>query len=314
MERSMGDELNSLRTKRDSLYKKKTDTEANIEKVTTKIQTSCDFVLSLQTKVQESEKRLKEAEGELAQYSALKLPEEMPTVEDLKLTAAECERKMATLGAVNLKSIDEYEEKRSRFDGLKEEIGQLGKQRANLNKLVGELNEKKSAGFMKIFGGINDNFRRTFSELSGGGEAELLLENEQDPLAGGLIMKARPKDKKSVRMEALSGGEKSLTALSFIMAIQAHEPSPFYLLDEVDMFLDGVNAENVARAVKRSTKNAQFIQISLRNVTLKEADHIIGVTMQREGVSDIVMKPNIGDGAEEQLSPEPEQHLEGEAA
>jgi chromosome segregation protein len=315
MERSMGDELNSLRTKRDALYKKKTDTEANVERVTTKIQTSCDFVLSLQTKVQEAEKKLQEAEGELAQYSALKLPEEMPTVEDLKVSVAECERKMSTLGAVNLKAIDEYDDKKSRFDGLKEEIGQLEKQRTNLNKLVTELNDKKTVGFMRIFGGINDNFRKVFSELSGGGEAELLLENEQNPLSGGLIMKARPKDKKGVRMEALSGGEKSLTALSFIMAIQAHEPSPFYLLDEVDMFLDGVNAENVARAVKRSTKNAQFIQISLRNVTLKEADHIIGVTMQREGVSDIVMRPNIGEGTEEQQDvPGPEQNIEGEAA
>jgi len=315
MERSMGDELNFLRTNRDSLYKKKTDTEGNIERVTTKIQTSCDFVLSLQTKVQEAEKKLQEAEGELTQYSALKLPEEMPSVEDLKITVAECEKKMSTLGAVNLKAIDEYDDKKSRFDGLKEEIGQLEKQKSNLNKLVAELNEKKTVGFMRIFGGINDNFRKVFAELSGGGEAELLLENEQSPLSAGLIMKARPRDKKGVRMEALSGGEKSLTALSFIMAIQAHEPSPFYLLDEVDMFLDGVNAENVARAVKRSTKNAQFIQISLRNVTLKEADHIIGVTMQREGVSDIVMRPNIGEGTEEQqIAPEPETKVEGEAA
>jgi len=315
MERSMGDELNSLRTRRDTLYKKKTDTEANIEKVTTKIQTSCDFVLSLQTKVQEAEKKLQEAETDLVQYSSLKLPEEMPSVEDLKVTVADCEKKMSTLGAVNLKAIDEYEDRKSRFDGLKEEIGQLEKQRNNLNKLVTELNDKKTVGFMKIFGGINDNFRKVFSELSGGGDAELLLENDQNPLSGGLIMKARPRDKKGVRMEALSGGEKSLTALSFIMAIQAHEPSPFYLLDEVDMFLDGVNAENVAKAVRRGSKNAQVIQISLRNVTLKEADHIIGVTMQREGVSDIVMKPNIGEGSEEQPIPqEPEQNIEGEAA
>ncbi len=314
MERSMGDELNTLRTKRDSLYKKKTDTEANIEKVTTKIQTNCDFVLSLQTKVQESEKRLQEAEAELAQYANTKLPEELPSAEDLKVTVAECERQMTSLGAVNLKAIDEYDDMKSRFEGLKEEIGQLEKQKTNLNKLVAELNEKKTVGFMKIYGGINENFKKVFAELSGGGDAELFLENEENPLSAGLIMKARPRDKKGVRMEALSGGEKSLTALSFIMAIQAHEPSPFYLLDEVDMFLDGINAENVARAVKRSTKNAQFIQISLRNVTLKEADHMIGVTMQREGISEIVMKPNIGEGAEDHPVEEPEQRIEGEAA
>lgn len=310
MERSMGDQLNSLRTKRDSLYKKKTDTEANIEKVTTKVQTSCDFVLSLQSKVAEAEKKLQEAEGEFAQYSKVGLPKQMPSMEDLRLTVAECEKHMAGLGAVNLKAINEYEDRKTRFDNLKEEISQLEKQKTNLNKLVAELNDKKKLGLNKIFVAINENFKKMFAELSGGGEAELLLENEQDPLAGGLIMKAQPKDMKAVRMEALSGGQKSLTALAFIFAIQAYEPSPFYLLDEVDMFLDGVNAENVARAVKRSTKNAQFIQITLRNVTLKESDHIIGVTMQREGVSEIVMKPNIGEGADEPAEPEQEPKVE----
>jgi chromosome segregation protein len=295
MERSMGDKLNTLRTRRDSLYKKKTDTDANIEKIVTKVQTSCDFVLSLQTKIGESEKKLQEAEAEHAQFAKVKLPDEMPSQEDLKVTIADSERQMASLGAVNLKAIDEYDERKGRHEGLKEEIGQLEKQKTNLNKLVAEINDKKKLGFNKIFVGINENFKKVFAELSNGGEAELLLENEQDPLAGGLIIKARPKDKKAVRMEALSGGEKSMTALSFIFAIQAHEPSPFYLLDEVDMFLDGVNAENVAKAVKRSAQNAQFIQISLRKVSLKEADHIMGVTMQREGISELIFKPNIGE-------------------
>ncbi len=310
MERSMGDKLNTLRNKRDSLYKKKTETEASIEKVDTKIQTNGDFVLSLRTKLGESEGRLKEAEAEVAQHASAKLPEAIPPMDELRRTVADCERHMGSLGAVNLKAIDEYEEKKSRFDEIKSEVAQLTKQKTNLIKLVDELNTKKKLGFNKIFVAINENFKKTFSELSGGGEAELLLENEEEPLTGGLIIKARPKDKKFVRMEALSGGEKSLTALSFIFAIQAYEPSPFYLLDEVDMFLDGVNAENVSRAVRRSSKNAQFIQISLRKVTLNEADHIIGVTMQREGMSDIIMKPNVG--AEPDIGPPQEEPLPNE--
>ncbi len=305
MERSMGDKLNTLRTKRDNLYKKKTDTEAGVEKLTSKIQTNCDIVLSLTTKMGEAERRLQEAEADLAQYSSVQLPKDLPSAEDLRATAVECERKVSSLGAVNLKSIDEFDERKARHDEMKEEIGQLEKQKANLAKLVAELNDKKKVGFTRIFGGINESFKKTFAELSNGGDAELLLENEEDPLSGGLIIKARPKDKRVVRMEALSGGEKSLTALSFIFAIQAHEPSPFYLLDEVDMFLDGINAENVARAVKRGSKNAQFLQISLRKVTLKESDHIIGVTMQREGVSDVVFKPNIGEGTEPPAEEEP---------
>ncbi len=314
MERSMGDQLNTLRTKRDSLYKKKTDTEANIEKATTKVQTSCDFVMSLQTKVSEADKKLQESDLEFQQFANVKLPEQMPSQEDLRIEVADCDRQLATLGNVNLRAIDEYEERRTRFDGLKEEITQLEKQKSNLMKLVAELNEKKTLGFNKIFVGINDNFKKMFAELSNGGEAELLLENEEKPLEGGLIMKARPKNLKAVRMEALSGGQKSLTALSFIFAIQAHQPSPFYLLDEVDMFLDGVNAENVARAVKRSSTAAQFIQISLRNVTLNESDHIIGVTMQREGETEVVMKPNIGVGAETANEPELPKAAEGAGA
>jgi len=305
MERSMGDELNSLRTERDSLYKKKTDTDGNIEKVVTKVQTNTDFVMSLQTKIKEAEGKLRECEAEFVQFKDVKLPDEMPSMDDLKIAVMDCEKQISTLGNVNLKAIDEYEDRKTRLDGLKEEIGQLDKQKTNLMKLVAELNEKKTLGFNKIFVAINENFKKMFAELSNGGEAELLLENEEKPLEGGLIMKARPKDLKAVRMEALSGGQKSLTALAFIMAIQAYEPSPFYLLDEVDMFLDGVNAENVARAVRRSSSNAQFIQISLRNVTLKQADHMIGVTMQREGLSEIVMKTNIGEGAD--LPEEPEQ-------
>jgi chromosome segregation protein len=305
MERSMGDELNSLRTKRDSLYKKKTDTDGSIEKIVTKIQTNTDFVMSLQTKVKEAEGKLRECVAEFTQFKDVKLPDEMPSMDDLKIAVLECEKQISTLGNVNLKAIDEYEDRKTRLDGLKEEIGQLDKQKTNLMKLVAELNEKKTLGFNKIYVAINVNFKKMFAELSNGGEAELLLENEEKPLEGGLIMKARPKDLKAVRMEALSGGQKSLTALAFIMAIQAYEPSPFYLLDEVDMFLDGVNAENVAKAVRRSSSNAQFIQISLRNVTLKQADHMIGVTMQREGLSEIVMKTNIGEGAD--LPEEPEQ-------
>jgi chromosome segregation protein len=310
MERSMGDKLNTLRNKRDSLYKKKTETEAAVEKVHTKILTNGDFILSLQTKLGETEGRLKQAEVDVAQYTSVELPESLPSMDELRRTVTDCERFMNSLGAVNLKAIDEYEEKKARFDEIKSEVGQLTKQKTNLLKLVDELNTKKKIGFHKIFAGINDNFKKIFAELSNGGEAELLLENEEDPLSGGLIIKARPKDKKFVRMEALSGGEKSMTALSFIFAIQVYEPSPFYLLDEVDMFLDGVNAENVSRAVRRSSKNAQFIQISLRKVTLNEADHIIGVTMQREGISDVIMKPNVG--METDLEPSADEGVPGE--
>jgi chromosome segregation protein len=140
---------------------------------------------------------------------------------------------------------------------------------------------------MIVLKAVKDNFVEIYREISEGGEADMYLENEQDPFSGGLVIKAKPKGKKFIRLEALSGGEKSLTALTFILAIQKYEPSPIYILDEVDMFLDSINAENVARVIKRNSDNAQFLVISLREVTLHYADYIIGVTSAMDGLSRI---------------------------
>ncbi len=121
------------------------------------------------------------------------------------------------------------------------------------------------------------------------------LENEEDPFQGGLMINAKPKNGKLLRLEALSGGEKSLTALAFIFAIQESQPSPFYVLDEVDMFLDAVNAEMVAKRIKESAAKVQFIQVSLRKVTLAQAEHLIGVTRQPNGMSKVIIQPDFAE-------------------
>ena len=131
------------------------------------------------------------------------------------------------------------------------------------------------------------------AELSEGGEAELLLENPERPFDAGLIVKAKPPHKKVLRLEALSGGEKALVSMAFIFAIQEYDPSPFYLLDEIDQNFDAVNAERVAKMISRTAAVAQTLQISLRKVTLKEADHLVGVTMTSDGSSQVVMRVNL---------------------
>jgi len=176
--------------------------------------------------------------------------------------------------------------------------------RVELIRLVKELTEKKKTGLASVFTAIQQNFQRVYGELSGGGEADLVLENPERPFEGGLIVKAKPPGKKVLRLEALSGGEKSLVSLAFIVALQEYDPSPFYLLDEVDQNLDAVNAEKVARMIRRNSHAAQFVQISLRKVTLKQADHIAGVTMRSDGISELVMKVNLADIHEEKASEE----------
>ena len=303
IEESMGAEIEKLRNKRDALYKQRTDFEALMDKNQSKIETTHDLVIALKTKQGAAEVALAELMTELSGYTLDLTQTKMPPISELKDIIQKCESELGSLGDVNLRAIEDYDDKKNRFDSVKGEISQLSKQKSNLMKLVEELNEKKKFGLMKVFGSIKENFRRIYAELSNGGEADVILENAEDPFAGGLIIHARPRNQKELRLEALSGGEKSLTALSFIFAIQSFQPSPFYLLDEVDMFLDGVNAENVARAISKNSANAQFIQVSLRKTTLKEADHMIGVTRMPNGISQIIIRPNIGDellGEEEQ--------------
>ncbi|MCQ5375330.1 MAG: chromosome segregation protein SMC [Methanomassiliicoccales archaeon] len=297
IEDSMGKEINELREKRDALFKEKTNLEAEKDKLQSKIETIKDFSVGLTTKLSVAEDKLKEIDEEIKQYN-VQIVYPLPSSESLKEKISSCERQLASMGAVNLKAIEDYDAKKARYDELKSEIQRLEDQRRDLLKLMADLNEKKKMGLLKVYEAVNENFKRMYAELSGGGEAELVLENPEDPFQGGLVIRAKPKNGKTLRLEALSGGEKSLTALAFIFAIQEYQPSPLYLLDEVDMFLDAVNADTVAHRIQRASKTAQFIQISLRKVTLNKADHIIGVTKQEGGTSTVIMRPNIGDIAD----------------
>jgi len=257
-------------------------------------------VIGLRTKSKNVEESLKEVIEELEGYNIeIKADEKLPSLEGLKDTIASCERRIRNLEPINMKAIDDYDEQQKRYDELIDEVKHLKDQKKNLLKVVKELDKKKKVEFTGVFEAINENFKKIFAELSVGGEAELLVENPESPFEGGLIIKARPRGKKILRLESLSGGEKSLTALALIFAIQHYEPSPFYLLDEVDMFLDAVNAEHVARMVRKNSRRAQFVVVSLRKVTLKEADCIYGVTMRADSLSDVVGNVSLKEISEE---------------
>jgi len=295
IEDSMGQEMAELRALKESLFKEKTALEAEKDSIESKLETTNDFAIGLRTRLSVAREKLNEIEQEISGFE-VEVEYPLPTLESIKNTIRECESSLSSMGAVNLRAIEDYEEKKRRYDELADEIARLENQRADLLALMKDLNLKKKESFLKVFEAVSENFKRIYAELSGGGEAELVLQDPENPFNGGLIIRARPKAGKAMRLQALSGGEKSLTALSFIFALQEYMPSPFYLLDEVDMFLDAVNADMVARRVQKASRTAQFVQITLRKVTMNKADHIIGVTMQEEGVSKIIMKPNISDG------------------
>ncbi len=192
------------------------------------------------------------------------------------------------MGSVNLLALEEYEAEKTRLADFETEVSRLGKEKSELTDLVGEIETKKREKLSTVTTQVNEGFREIYADLSGGGEGEIALENPTDPLAGGLLIKARPIGKNVQRLEQLSGGEKSLASLAFIFALQRYDPSPLYVFDEVDMSLDGVNAENVGRMLRRNAERAQFVVISLRKVTLKFAHHLFGVTMHGDGCSRVV--------------------------
>ena len=304
MEAQLGKKMKDLQDARDAAYKAKTDLDGDFDRVAHKIETKDDFILKLQTEAKVQEEQLAEADRVMKEMAVEVTEEKLPSLETLKQTISESEAAIAALGPINMRALEDYDAQQARHKELDEEFKRLEGQRTELINLVAQLTERKKEGLAKVFVSINENFKRVYSEVSDGGEAELVLENEADPFQGGLIVKARPPNKKVLRLEALSGGEKSLVSMAFIFAIQEFDPSPFYLLDEIDQNLDAVNAEKVARMIKQNASAAQFVQISLRKVTLKEADHIVGVTMTPESTSEVIMRVNLADIEDEKPATE----------
>jgi chromosome segregation protein len=241
-----------------------------------------------QIRLQQAETPFAEVEAALKDLPEPAADEKPIPVEELKRTIATVTAQLDSMGSVNLRALEEYDEEKGRLDQFQGEVNRLANEKQELIALVGEIEKKKRTKLVEVVTSVNVGFREIYGELSGGGEGEIALENSDDPLAGGLQIKARPIGKNVQRLEQLSGGEKSLASLAFVFALQRYDPSPLYVFDEVDMSLDGVNAENVGRLLRRNAERAQFIVISLRKVTLKFAHRLFGVTMHGDGCSRVV--------------------------
>jgi chromosome segregation protein len=288
VEESMSGTIKELAVERDKLYKKTVGIENELETINTKAESYLDLVARAKYRLPTLEDSKKEFDQEIALYHVEITETKLPPIESMKETILSVEQTMQQLEPVNMRALDEYEHQMERKKKFDDDIGHLTDQKKNLVKLVGEITSKKKEQFFEVYDEINKNFREIYAQLSEGGEAELLLENEESVFEGGLTIKARPHGKKVLRLAALSGGEKSIASLAFIFSIQQYDPSPFYVLDEIDMFLDGVNAEIVSRMIKNRAEHSQFISVSLRKIALKEADYLYGVTMHDSGISEMI--------------------------
>ena len=235
---------------------------------------------SLEANANRLEMDVRDLESEVGEYD----PEAIPDHDEVRERIDELTEEMEALEPVNMLAIDEYDAVNEELSELSDRKTVLVEEREGITERIESYERQKRETFMEAFEAIDDQFQEIFERLSAG-TGELHLEDEEDPFEGGLTMKAQPGDKPVQRLDAMSGGEKSLTALAFIFAIQRHNPAPFYALDEVDAFLDAANAERVGEMVDELADDAQFIVVSHRSAMLERSERAIGVTMQEDNVS-----------------------------
>ncbi len=267
-EEKLGKEAKALREERDRIL----DEIRRLEKEKDRAEFG---IRSIEDRIKARREELGRICRELESLGEVEL-EDLPPVEVVEERLREVEAELSEFGDVNMKAIQEFEEVKARRDDLMEKKRVLEKERREIIERIRRYERMKREAFFKVFNAINENFREVVRELADG-EGELYLDGE-DPFSSGLHIRFRPFGKKVQKMEAMSGGEKSLAALALIFAIQRFKPAPFYVFDEVDMFLDGVNVGRVAKMIKKLSKDAQFIVVSLRKPMLEMADAVIGVT------------------------------------
>ncbi len=200
----------------------------------------------------------------------------------------ELKGKIKGLGDVNVNAIEDYKQVSERYEFLKAQRDDLHTSEQTLLGIIAELDEEMRRQFSEKFAEIAKQFDMVFKELFGGGKATLALAEEEDILTAGIRIIAQPPGKKLQNMMQLSGGEKALTAISLLFAIQNLKPSPFCLLDEIEAALDDSNVKRYAKYLHKLTKHTQFIVITHRRGTMAAADVLYGITMQEKGVSTLV--------------------------
>ena len=214
--------------------------------------------------------------------------EEMTDLSSMKKEISSLKEQIKKLGDVNVNAIEDYKNLMERYGFLKTQHDDLVEAENTLLGIIDELDTAMRKQFQEKFAEISKEFDKVFKELFGGGKGTLELIEEEDILEAGIRIIAQPPGKKLQNMMQLSGGEKALTAISLLFAIQNLKPSPFCLLDEIEAALDESNVGRFAKYLHKLTKNTQFIVITHRRGTMEKADRLYGITMQEKGVSALV--------------------------
>ncbi len=235
------------------------------------------------------EREAAEIEGELGAMGEVAEPDgggEQGSLEVLQARLRQAERRQAELGTVNLRAITDYDAFLAEFQDLKDRVATLETEKHEIERFIGEIEGKKREKFLSTMETVSAELNRLFQVLFEGGQARLALA-EPGNVGSGLLIEARPPGKEPRLLDALSGGEKTLVAIAFVLALASGKPAPFYFLDEVDAALDPANSERLARLLREFTRQAQVIMISHNEEVVRYADRVYGVLL-RDGSSDVL--------------------------
>jgi chromosome segregation protein len=264
------EEMDEMREERQELYSEKEKLKSKIDEVGSK-------KANLKAELENVKEDLKEYDYDEEELIGLD-----STPEDLKTKKRKVVKKQNSMGPVNMRAIEEYKEKKEGFDEFKEKVSEIRQEKLEIEDMIEEIEEDKRERFMQTLNSVNKDFSRIFEELFDGGEGELVLED--DDIEKGLKIRAAPPGKDPHIIQALSGGEKTMTAIAFVFAILEQREAPFYIMDEIDAALDKQNSKRLSEILKDYSEGNQFIVISHNDITVRHAERAYGVSM-KDGVT-----------------------------
>jgi len=260
---NIDDELEKMKSQRNEMFENRITHQNRINK------------LKISSAKREAE--LNNLKLEVDKYKDIEYVHEKPKV--LEFQIQRTTTTLNSLGLVNMKAIEEYDEFKGEFDELKNKYDKIRDEKQAIIDMIEKIEGKRKEVFYECLRAIDKNFRTVFKEIAKG-SASLELENPLD-IESGMLIQANPAGKSMLNIDAMSGGEKSLTALAFLFAVQKHKPAPFYVLDEIDAFLDKVNTKRVTEMIKKLSEKEQFIVITHNDYTIKQGDRVYGISMER---------------------------------
>lgn len=262
------------------------------------VNTASDLVTSLQTvlerrkaeilrteqQIDDQVNRLWETHG-LTRAEALEEAADIPSLAKATAERAGLKKRIEELGPINHNAIRDYEALKARIEFTASQRQDIERARSELESVVRQLDQSMRLQFSETIEAVNQNFSQVFSELFSGGQAEIVLEGEEDVLRADIGIRAQPPGKKLQKLSLLSGGERCLTAIALLFAILKLKPAPFCVFDEVESALDDANVKRFTDYVRRYAWSMQFILVTHRKGTMEAADRLYGVTMQERGIS-----------------------------